>query len=64
MVDRATEFRARHGVKTSDAIHLAAAVASGCDVFLANDRRLAHVQGIAVEVVSPEPPSGGGLVSP
>jgi predicted nucleic acid-binding protein len=64
VIDRATELRARHGVKTPDAIHLAAAVASGCDVFLTDDLRLAHVTGIAVEVVSPAPPSGGGPVSP
>jgi predicted nucleic acid-binding protein len=56
VIDRATELRARYGVRTPDAIHLAAAVASGCDVFLTNDRRLAHVPGIPVEVVTPGPP--------
>ena len=56
VIDRATELRARHGVRTPDALHLAAAVASGCDVFLTNDLRLAHVPGIPVEVVAPGPP--------
>jgi predicted nucleic acid-binding protein len=64
VIDRATELRARYGVRTPDAIHLAAAVASGCDVFLTNDHRLAGVPGIAVEVVSPALPSGGSPVSP
>ena len=59
VIDRATELRARHGVKTPDAIHLAAAGASGCEVFLTNDHRLAHVPGISVEVVMPEPPASG-----
>jgi predicted nucleic acid-binding protein len=54
VMDRATEIRARHGVRTPDAIHLAAAMVSGCDVFLTNDHRLDHVPGIAVEVVEVE----------
>jgi predicted nucleic acid-binding protein len=56
VIGRATEPRARCGVRTPDAIHRAAAVASGCDVFLTNDHRLAHVPGIPVEVVPPGPP--------
>jgi predicted nucleic acid-binding protein len=64
VVDRATELCARYGVSTPDAIQLAPAVASGCDVCLTHDRRLAHVPGIAVVVVSPEPPPGAGLVNP
>ncbi len=35
--DRAAEIRAHYGFKTPDAIHLAAAVESACDVFLTND---------------------------
>ncbi len=38
--DLATELRAAHGVKTPDAIHLAAAINWGCDEFWTNDRRL------------------------
>lgn len=59
VIDRATELRSRHGVKTPDAIHLAAAAASGCDVFLTNDHRLAHVPGVTVEVIMPEPLTSG-----
>lgn len=52
VLDHATEIRARQGFKTPDAIHLAAAVLSGCDVFLTNDRRLASFGGITVESLS------------
>jgi uncharacterized protein len=38
--DLATELRARHGIKTPDALHLAAALDSGCNEFWTNDRRL------------------------
>lgn len=49
--DRATEIRAAHGFKTPDALHLAAAVEGGCDVFLTNDHRLDAFTGITVEAV-------------
>lgn len=38
--DLATELRARHRLKTPDALHLAAAIAAGCDEFWTNDHRL------------------------
>ncbi len=38
--DLATELRATHGVKTPDAIHLAAAMSWGCDEFWTNDHRI------------------------
>ena len=53
VIDRATKIRAQHGFKTPDAIHLAAAVVSGCDVFLTNDHRLDRFTDIAIEVVQP-----------
>lgn len=40
VVDRATELRARHGLRTPDALHVAAGICAGCDLFLTNDRRL------------------------
>lgn len=49
--DRATEIRAHQGYRTPDALHLAAAIESGCDVFLTNDHRLAGVDGLTVEVL-------------
>jgi predicted nucleic acid-binding protein len=53
VLDRATEIRALYNFKTPDAIHLAAAVISGCDLFLTNDLRLARYSGIPVEDVRP-----------
>jgi predicted nucleic acid-binding protein len=53
VIDRATEIRAQYGFKTPDAIHLAAAVVSGCDVFLTNDHRLDRFTEIVIEIVQP-----------
>lgn len=49
--DRAAELRARHRIKTPDALHLAAALEHGCDEFWTNDDRLtpAHT-GISFRV--------------
>ena len=38
-----------HGLRSSDALHLAVAIESGCDVFLTNDNQLANFQDITVE---------------
>lgn len=53
VLDRAAEIRAQYKFKTPDAIQLAAAVLSGCDVFLTNDHRLDPFTGITVEQVQP-----------
>lgn len=53
VIDRATEIRAQYGFKTPDAIHLAAAVESACDVFLTNDHQLNRFSDIAIEIVQP-----------
>jgi predicted nucleic acid-binding protein len=53
VMDRATEIRAKYGFKTPDAIHLAAAVTSGCEVFLTNDHRLDRFPEVTIEVVQP-----------
>lgn len=53
VIDQATELRARYGFKTPDAIHLAAAISSGCDLFLTNDHRLDRCMEIAVETLEP-----------
>jgi predicted nucleic acid-binding protein len=50
--DRATEIRAQLAFKTTDAIHLAAAIESGCGRFLTHDRQLAKFTGIPVEILS------------
>lgn len=41
----AAQLRAKHGLKTPDAIHLAAAVGSGCSALWTNDDRLQQVAG-------------------
>jgi predicted nucleic acid-binding protein len=41
----ATELRARHGLKTPDSLHLAAALHMNCDAFWTNDRRLQRAAG-------------------
>ena len=49
--DLAAEVRARHGLKTPDALHVACAVTLGCDVFLTADARLARCPEIRTELV-------------
>lgn len=51
VIDLATEVRAQFGFKTPDAIHLAAAVFAGCDVFLTNDHRLSRFTNIVIETL-------------
>lgn len=48
--DRATMIRATVNFKTIDALHLAAAVENGCDLFLTNDTRLNRFADLPVEV--------------
>ena len=38
----ATELRARHRLRTPDALHLATALRHGCTSLITNDRRLSH----------------------
>lgn len=50
----ATQLRARHALKTPDALHLAAALAAGCDEFWTNDHRLdAAATATPLKVVVP-----------
>jgi predicted nucleic acid-binding protein len=50
--DKAIEIRAAHpSIRTPDAIHLAAAVVSNCDVFLTNDPILKRYPGVRVEMI-------------
>lgn len=51
--DRAARLRAEHGLKTPDALHLAAALAAGCDEFWTNDHRLDTAAARALRVVVP-----------
>lgn len=52
VIDRATEIRSLYGFKTPDAIHLAAAIVSNCELFLTNDRRLDGFTGLRVETLT------------
>lgn len=50
---RAAELRADFGLKTPDALHLAAAQLSGCDELWTNDKRLAVAShGLAIDIVN------------
>lgn len=49
MHERASAIRGAHGLGLADALHLAAAIESGCDVFLTNDNQLVHFPDITVE---------------
>lgn len=52
---RAAELRARHGIKTPDALHLAAAQGAGCRELWTADSRLAAVShGLAVDLLQAE----------
>lgn len=53
---RAAELRADFGLKTPDALHLAAAQVSGCTELWTNDRRLATAShGLAVDIIAERP---------
>lgn len=49
--ERACRIRAVYNHKLGDSLHLAAAVESGCSVFLTNDSRLSSFPDITVEVL-------------
>lgn len=53
IIDRATDIRAQYRFKTPDAVHLAAAIVTGCEVFLTNEHQLDRFPEIAIEVVLP-----------
>jgi predicted nucleic acid-binding protein len=44
----AAELRAMAGVKTPDALQMAAAIGAGCTSFVTNDRRLPSVPGLRI----------------
>jgi predicted nucleic acid-binding protein len=52
----AADLRARHGVRTPDALQLASALRLGCDTFFTNDHQLRRVGGIEI-VLAAEAPS-------
>ena len=52
VIDCATDIRSRYGFKTPDAIHLAAASVSNCELFLTNDHRLDRFTELPVEALT------------
>lgn len=52
VADAAIRLRARHALKTPDAIQLATAQVCGCDYVLSNDRNWQGVRGVRVLLVS------------
>ena len=48
----ATQLRADHGLKTPDAVHLAAALNAHCDEFWTNDLRLANAAQGHLQIVT------------
>ena len=44
----AAQLRARHSLRTPDALQLAAALSAGCSAFVTNDRKIPTVSGLRV----------------
>jgi predicted nucleic acid-binding protein len=51
IVEHASDLRARYGIRTPDAIHLATAIDFGARTFFTNDRALKKVKEIVVELL-------------
>ena len=51
IAESAAELRARYNLRTPDALHVAAAISSGCDAFLTNDAGLKRVQELPILVL-------------
>lgn len=51
VIETATELRARLGLKSPDAIHLATALTAGASVFLTGDRSFARCTELPVEIL-------------
>jgi uncharacterized protein len=56
IVERATELRVRHGLKTPDALHMATAIEMGADAFVTGDAGFARCTEVRVELVSASAP--------
>ena len=44
----AADLRARYNLRTPDALHIASAIATGCDAMLTNDFHLKRVQELSI----------------
>jgi predicted nucleic acid-binding protein len=52
VLESAAGLRARHGLRTPDAVHAACALAAGCPLFVTNDAAFRRVPGLNVAVLS------------
>jgi len=50
--EKAAETRATVNLKTANSVHLVAAIASRCDLFLTNDTQLSRFTEVTVEVLA------------
>ena len=50
--DQATQLRAQHGLKTPDALHLAAAICAQCHEFWTNDQHLQNAAAYHLRVIN------------
>lgn len=53
VIERATDLRARYGLRTPDAIHLATAIEEHADQFLTGDTALVRCTEMSVEILRP-----------
>jgi len=51
VIEKATQLRASHNLKTPDALHLASAILSGASTFLTGDRSLTRCTEVPVEIL-------------
>ena len=51
IADTAADLRARHNLRTPDAMQIATALAAGCEAFLTNDRDLRRVDALNILVL-------------
>lgn len=51
IAERAADLRARYGLRTPDALQIAAALLSGCQAFLTNDTKLGRVVELRILVL-------------
>lgn len=54
IADKAAFIRAKYGIKTPDAIHLATAIEQQVDIFITADQQLRKVKEIKIEIVNPK----------
>lgn len=60
VVEISSDLRARYGISTPDAIHIATAIDFGANTFITNDKTLKKVKGIDVVLIDD---LGGGIIA-